>query len=105
VFIKLSKKEAVGPDAARTVTDDAVHRGLTDDLRLGHLLADPNKITVSRFHSFDLHIISRPDLTPVSDDAKAAAQGRPSNAQPGARPHDAVQGEEMAYTGRGRVVG
>ena len=37
----------------------ALHRGLTDDLRLAHLLADDaDSITMSRFKSLDLHVTS-----------------------------------------------
>ena len=34
-----------------------LHRGLTDDLRLAHLLADDaDSITMSRFKALDLHV-------------------------------------------------
>src|SRR6188474_264947 len=80
------------PDAARTGLDDALVRGLTDDLRLAHLLADDaDSITMSRF---------KPDLTPVSD-ADTAAEQAIRRTLSRARPRDAVHGEEMADTGWG----
>ena len=51
-----------------TRSDDALYRGLTDDLRLAHLLADDaDSIAMSRFKALDLHVTTKPDLTPVSD--------------------------------------
>jgi histidinol-phosphatase len=89
------------PDAARTGLDDALVRGLTDDLRLAHLLADDaDSITMSRFKSLDLHVTSKPDLTPVSD-ADTAAEQAIRRTLSRARPRDAVHGEEMADTGWG----
>ena len=89
------------PDTARTGPNDALHRGLTDDLRLAHLLADDaDSITMSRFRSLDLRVTSKPDLTPVSD-ADTAAEQAIRRTLSRARPRDAVQGEEMADTGWG----
>ena len=89
------------PDAARTGLDDALLRGLTDDLRLAHLLADDaDSITMSRFKSLDLHVTSKPDLTPVSD-ADTAAEQAIRRTLSRARPRDAVHGEEMGDTGWG----
>ena len=89
------------PDAARTGPNAALHRGLTDDLRLAHLLADDaDSITMSRFKSLDLHVTSKPDLTPVSD-ADTAAEQAIRRTLGRARPRDAVHGEEMADTGWG----
>jgi histidinol-phosphatase len=89
------------PDAARTRPDDALHRGLTDDLRLAHLLADDaDSITMSRFRSLDLRVTSKPDLTPVSD-ADTAAEQAIRRTLGRARPRDAVHGEELADTGWG----
>jgi histidinol-phosphatase len=74
---------------------------LTDDLRLAHLLADDaDSITMSRFKSLDLHVTSKPDLTPVSD-ADTAAEQAIRRTLGRARPRDAVHGEEMADTGWG----
>ena len=89
------------PDTARTGPDAALHRGLTDDLRLAHLLADDaDSITMSRFKSLDLHVTSKPDLTPVSD-ADTAAEQAIRRTLSRARPRDAVHGEELADTGWG----
>ena len=89
------------PDTARTGVSDALHRGLTDDLRLAHLLADDaDSITMSRFRSLDLHVTSKPDLTPVSD-ADTTAEQAIRRTLGRARPRDAVHGEEMADTGCG----
>ena len=89
------------PDTARTGPNDALRRGLTDDLRLAHLLADDaDSITMSRFKSLDLHVTSKPDLTPVSD-ADTAAEQAIRRTLSRARPRDAVHGEEMADTGWG----
>src|SRR3954465_15308418 len=89
------------PDAARTGPAAALHRGLTDDLRLAHLLADDaDSIAMSRFKSLDLHVTAKPDLTPVSD-ADTAAEQAIRRTLSRARPRDAVHGEEMADTGWG----
>jgi histidinol-phosphatase len=89
------------PDAARTGLDGALLRGLTDDLRLAHLLADDaDSITMSRFKSLDLHVTSKPDLTPVTD-ADTAAEQAIRRTLSRARPRDAVHGEEMGDTGWG----
>jgi histidinol-phosphatase len=80
---------------------DALHRGLTDDLRLAHLLADDaDSITMSRFRALDLRVTAKPDLTPVSD-ADTAVEGAIRRTLGRARPRDAVHGEEMADTGWG----
>jgi histidinol-phosphatase len=89
------------PDAARTGLDAALLRGLTDDLRLAHLLTDDaDSITMSRFRSLDLRVTSKPDLTPVSD-ADTAAEQAIRRTLSRARPRDAVHGEEMGDTGWG----
>jgi histidinol-phosphatase len=81
--------------------DDAVRRGLTDDLRLAHLLADDaDSITMHRFKALDLYVTSKPDLTPVSD-ADTAVEEALRRTLSRARPRDAVQGEEFAITGWG----
>jgi histidinol-phosphatase len=72
-----------------------------DDLRLAHVIADMvDSLTTSRFQAADLHVETKPDLTPVTDADKAAedlvrAQLRRT------RPRDAVVGEEFEPTGRG----
>ena len=74
---------------------------LTADLVLAHALADAaDRLTLARFGALDLHVETKPDLTPVSDadrDAERALRdilGRE-------RPADAVHGEEFGVTGTG----
>ncbi len=84
-----------------TQATSAARRGLTDDLRLAHLLADDaDSITMSRFKALDLHVTSKPDLTPVSD-ADTAVEEAMRRTLGRARPRDAVHGEEMDDTGWG----
>jgi len=84
-----------------TRPDDALYRGLTDDLRLAHLLADDaDSITMSRFKALDLHVTTKPDLTPVSDADTAVEEGL-RRTLGRARPRDAVHGEEMGGSGWG----
>src|SRR5215218_5344821 len=81
--------------------DSALRRGLTDDLRLAHLLADDaDSITMNRFKALDLYVTSKPDLTPVTD-ADTAVEEALRRTLSRARPRDAVQGEELAVTGWG----
>jgi histidinol-phosphatase len=72
-----------------------------DDLRLAHVLADSvDDQTMSRFKALDLHIETKPDLTPVTDADKAAEEairGQLSRS----RPRDAVLGEEFGSSGHG----
>src|SRR3954453_3378793 len=71
----------------------------TDDLRLAHVLADDaDSITESRFKALDLHVMSKPDLTPVTDADQAVEEGirRPLGR---VRSRDAVLGEEQGSTG------
>ena len=84
-----------------TRSDDALYRGLTDDLRLAHLLADDaDSIAMSRFKALDLHVTTKPDLTPVSD-ADTAVEEALRRTLGRARPRDAVHGEEMDDAGWG----
>jgi histidinol-phosphatase len=78
-----------------------VAASFTDDLRLAHVLADDaESIAMDRFKSLDLHVVTKPDLTPVSDADHAVEQAlRRTLAR--ARPRDAVQGEEEGTTGWG----
>jgi histidinol-phosphatase len=79
----------------------AAYRGLTDDLRLAHLLADDaDSITMSRFKALDLHVTAKPDLTPVTD-ADTAVEEALRRTLGRARPRDAVHGEELSDTGWG----
>ncbi|MFP5284018.1 MAG: inositol monophosphatase family protein, partial [Actinomycetes bacterium] len=81
--------------------DETAYRGLTDDLRLAHLLADDaDSITMSRFKAQDLHVTAKPDLTPVSD-ADTGVEEVLRRTLSRARPRDAVLGEEQGATGWG----
>jgi histidinol-phosphatase len=73
----------------------------TDDLRLAHILADDaDSLTMDRFKATDLHVVTKPDLTPVSDaDNKVEEVIRKSLSR--ARPRDAMVGEETGSSGWG----
>jgi histidinol-phosphatase len=87
-------------DRTRPARPD-LHKNLTDDLRLAHLLADDaDSITMSRFKALDLRVSAKPDLSPVSD-ADTAVEESIRRTLGRARPRDAVHGEEMADTGWG----
>jgi len=71
----------------------------TDDLRLAHILADDaDSTTMSRFKALDLHVVNKPDLTPVSDADKTVEEGIRRTLSR-TRSRDAVLGEEMGSTG------
>jgi len=71
----------------------------TDDLRLAHLLADDaDSLATSRFKALDLHVMTKPDLTPVTD-ADRAVEEAIRRTLGRARPRDAVVGEETGSTG------
>jgi histidinol-phosphatase len=71
----------------------------TDDLRLAHLLADDaDSISSDRFKALDLHVMTKPDLTPVSD-ADRAVEESIRRTLSRARSRDAVTGEEEGSTG------
>jgi histidinol-phosphatase len=71
----------------------------TDDLRLAMILADDaDSLTEDRFRAQDLHITTKPDLTPVSD-ADIAVEEAIRRTLSRARPRDAVLGEESGSTG------
>jgi histidinol-phosphatase len=71
----------------------------TDGLRLSHVLADDaDSLTMSRFKALDLHVVNKPDLTPVSDADKSVEDGIRRTLSR-ARPRDAVLGEEEGATG------
>ncbi len=73
----------------------------TDDLRLAHLLADDaDSLTTGRFKAQDLHVTTKPDLTPVSD-ADVAVEEMIRRTLSRARPRDVVQGEEQGTSGWG----
>ncbi|WP_036555968.1 histidinol-phosphatase [Nocardioides insulae] len=71
----------------------------TDDLRLAHLLADDaDSLTTARFKALDLHVMTKPDLTPVSD-ADQAVEESIRRTLGRARSRDAVLGEEQGASG------
>lgn len=71
----------------------------TDDLRLAHVLADDaDSISESRFKALDLHVMSKPDLTPVTD-ADQAVEESIRRTLSRARSRDAITGEEQGSTG------
>ena len=71
----------------------------TDDLRLAHLLADDaDSISSDRFKALDLHVMTKPDLTPVSD-ADQAVEESIRRTLSRTRSRDAVTGEETGSTG------
>ena len=71
----------------------------TDDLRLAHVLADDaDSITESRFKSLDLHVMSKPDLTPVTD-ADQAVEESIRRTLSRVRSRDAITGEEQGSSG------
>jgi histidinol-phosphatase len=73
----------------------------TDDLRLAHVLADDaDSLTMDRFKALDLHVVTKPDLTPVTD-ADQAVEDTIRRTLGRARPRDAVLGEESGSTGWG----
>src|SRR3954465_7444284 len=71
----------------------------TDDLRLAHVLADDaDSITTSRLKALDLHVMSKPDLTPVTD-ADEAVEESIRRTLSRVRSRDAITGEEQGSTG------
>ncbi len=71
----------------------------TDDLRLAHVLADDaDSLTEARFKAMDLHVMSKPDLTPVTE-ADLAVEDAIRRTLSRVRSRDAVLGEEHGSTG------
>src|SRR4051795_3124616 len=71
----------------------------TDDLRLAHVLADDaDSITTTRFRALDLHVMSKPDLTPVTD-ADGGVEESIRRTLSRVRSRDAITGEEQGSTG------
>jgi histidinol-phosphatase len=69
-----------------------------DDLSLAHLLADTaDAISTARFRALDLHVESKPDLTPVSD-ADTAVEQAIRAVLTRERPGDGVLGEEFGMS-------
>ena len=76
-----------------------LHTDYTDDLRLAHVLADDaDSISTTRFKALDLHVMSKPDLTPVTD-ADQAVEESIRRTLSRARSRDAITGEEQGSTG------
>ena len=74
----------------------------TDDLRLAHVLADDaDALSTSRYKALDLHVMTKPDLTPVTDADQTVEEGIRRTLSR-ARPRDAVYGEEQGTTGHGQ---
>jgi histidinol-phosphatase len=73
--------------------------GYDDDLRLAHVIADQvDAVTMSRFKALDLHVTTKPDLTPVSDADRTAEEVLRAQLSR-TRPRDAIIGEEFGKTG------
>ena len=71
----------------------------TDDLRLAHVMADDaDSVSQSRYKALDLHVMTKPDLTPVTDADRSVEEGIRRTLSR-ARPRDAVLGEETGSTG------
>jgi histidinol-phosphatase len=69
-----------------------------DDLSLAHVLADTaDSISMARFRALDLHVTSKPDLTPVSD-ADTAVEKAVRATLARTRPRDDILGEEYGVT-------
>ncbi|KQP64539.1 MULTISPECIES: histidinol-phosphatase [Nocardioides] len=80
-------------------SSDTAHRDYTDDLRLAHVLADDaDSLTTDRFKALDLHVMSKPDLTPVTD-ADQAVEESIRRTLSKVRSRDAITGEEQGSTG------
>jgi histidinol-phosphatase len=72
--------------------------GYADDLALTHLLADTaDAISLPRFRAVDLHVTTKPDLTPVSD-ADTAVEKAIRATLARTRPRDGLLGEEFGAT-------
>lgn len=71
----------------------------TDDLRLAHVLADDaDALTTARYKALDLHVMTKPDLSPVTDADQAVEEGIRRTLSR-TRSRDAVLGEEQGSTG------
>ena len=83
-----------GENSVRAVPTD-----YTDDLRLAHVLADDaDSLTTARFRALDLHVMSKPDLSPVTDADQDVEEGIRRTLSR-VRSRDAVTGEEQGSTG------
>ena len=73
----------------------------TDDLRLAHVLADDaDALSQTRFKALDLHVMTKPDQTPVTDADKSVEEGIRRTLSR-ARSRDAVVGEETGSSRSG----
>jgi histidinol-phosphatase len=73
--------------------------GFDGDLGFAHVLADAaDDITMRRFRSLDLHVESKPDLTPVTD-ADLSVEESLRNVLSRGRPRDGMLGEEFGRSG------
>ncbi|QCW50358.2 histidinol phosphatase [Nocardioides dongxiaopingii] len=78
------------------------HPDYTDDLRLAHVLADDaDSLTSARFKALDLHVMSKPDLTPVTDADQAVEEGIRRTLSR-VRSRDAITGEEQGSSGNSK---
>src|SRR5690606_13582946 len=90
--------EPVPAAAAGRIDSPTMAAGYSDDLSLAHVLADTaDAISTARFRALDLHVESKPDLTPVSD-ADTAVENAVRATLARTRPRDAVLGEEFGAT-------
>jgi histidinol-phosphatase len=72
-----------------------------DDVRLAHVLADDaDSLTMDRFKAQDLHVVTKPDLTWVTD-ADTAVEEVLRRTLGRVRPRDAILGEEGGVSGWG----
>ncbi len=71
----------------------------TDDLRLAHVLADDaDSLSTTRFKALDLHVMTKPDLTPVTDADRAVEDAMRATLSR-VRSRDSFYGEERGTTG------
>jgi histidinol-phosphatase len=89
------------PQDGRRRTLSAMPTDHNDDLRLAHVLADDaDSLTMDRFKAQDLHVVNKPDLTPVTD-ADQSVEHAMRRTLSRARPRDAFYGEEEGSSGWG----
>ncbi len=80
-------------------TFQPIERDLTSDLALAHELCDAaDVLTVARVSAHDMHLETKPDLTPVSE-ADRAVEVAIRDRLAVARPDDGILGEEFGTTG------
>jgi histidinol-phosphatase len=101
IWRAVSAPRALGLTTVAEPYPEAMPSDHTDDLRLAHVLADDaDSLTMDRFKALDLHVVTKPDLTPVTD-ADQAVEDTIRRTLGRARPRDAVLGEESGSTGWG----